>query len=417
MERREAVRDLLNMAAAMSGVSYFYLTEDLENEDYVPPPVCPEIISERIMSFLTSGVIRTEIARDREANRTIWDGGSMIHFVIEFGIHFLVVQPLAGEGYAVMGPLRYKKPDKEEMRLYAEKYHLSRQSRFAVEQFLNVITNEHAMGEPLRYIICHLYGIQIGDLIHHPEVRRVILEDVQTDCTGKDPWEQTNLRGIDEQYERERLLRTMVVQGRRREAGVVLENWSEPRYLANSADNCRLHLFYLNILYKQAMLEAGFPAASVEHLYRSYFRAISGDITSLAEKWKMYSGQMLDDYCSLARDYTTGDVSKRSKKVMNYVMLHYTEPISVKEIADYMKLTPNYLSSSFKKETGMSLMDYINDIRVNASLTFLTNTDMPVSQVAGEVGFSDYNYFSRVFKKRLNVSPSKYRQDSAKTRG
>jgi len=63
----------------------------------------------------------------------------------------------------------------------------------------------------------------------------------------------------------------------------------------------------------------------------------------------------------------------------------------------------------FKKEVGISLIDYLNRMRIDMSLSYLEMTDLPISEIAEKIGFQDANYFSPMFKKYMQFRPSDYR--------
>ena len=96
-------------------------------------------------------------------------------------------------------------------------------------------------------------------------------------------------------------------------------------------------------------------------------------------------------------------------KVKQYVRSHYRERITLKILADHVFLSPAYLSSMFKQETGDSLINYINQVRVEASKPLLSGTDRLLADIAQECGFSDQSYFAKVFKKQAGMPPGKYR--------
>lgn len=390
-----AVSDFLKLSNQMSDISFFYLTEDRENQGYIPEPTCPLIIRRRIEAFL-GGAALNQI-----------ECGAAVHYIIDFGIHFLVFHLPCHEGYAVMGPLRYRRPLKEEIAGYVSKYKLDKNYHYILSSFLNSITKEHASAEPFRYIIRHIYKI---DMEGNGELKRIIMEEMPKENLSVDPPVMHDMRSIDEKYEREQELRELVAQGKRREAGMVLEQKDKTRYFRHASLNSMLRLLSSNILYKQALAQNGIPPAYIEQVYTSYIRKIAGNIDEIQKNESLYSGKMLDDYCKLARDYATQNVSRTVRKIMNYILLNYTEKITVNSIALYLDMTPNYVSSVFKREMGISLIHYLNKVRINSSLILLENTDMPVSEIAQKVGIEDYNYFSRIFKKKMNQSPAGYRK-------
>ena len=79
------------------------------------------------------------------------------------------------------------------------------------------------------------------------------------------------------------------------------------------------------------------------------------------------------------------------------------------DVAEHVGLSRTYLSSVFKKATGVGLFEYVNRYRVEVSKMLLVDTEMNMVEVAGECGFQDQSYFTRVFKKLVGVSPKRYR--------
>ncbi|MBO6197839.1 MAG: helix-turn-helix domain-containing protein [Butyrivibrio sp.] len=96
------------------------------------------------------------------------------------------------------------------------------------------------------------------------------------------------------------------------------------------------------------------------------------------------------------------------QRAKNYVHQHYAEDISRTEIAESVFLTPEYMAKMFKKETGISLKQYISDYRVSIAKELLSKPSARVSDVAAEVGFDNFSYFSTVFKKTTGYTPGEY---------
>ena len=72
-------------------------------------------------------------------------------------------------------------------------------------------------------------------------------------------------------------------------------------------------------------------------------------------------------------------------------------------------MSSSYLSAQFKKETGKTLTDYINEKRIHESLVLLAATELPIQEVAERVGIYDENYYARLFKKYQNQTAKQYR--------
>ena len=98
------------------------------------------------------------------------------------------------------------------------------------------------------------------------------------------------------------------------------------------------------------------------------------------------------------------------EKVKAYIQEHYAENIGRNEIGAHFYLVPEYLAKIFKKKTGQNIKDYINEYRLMQARNLLNNTDMRVSDVAAEVGFDNFSYFSTLFKKYTGMTPNEYRK-------
>jgi YesN/AraC family two-component response regulator len=102
------------------------------------------------------------------------------------------------------------------------------------------------------------------------------------------------------------------------------------------------------------------------------------------------------------------------QRAKEYILANISNDISVKDVADYVHLSPEYFSKLFKKETGENVKNYILRIKVDAAKDLLENPNIPVSMVASELGYSNFSHFTQMFKKHENVTPSEYRKQSLK---
>ncbi len=115
--------------------------------------------------------------------------------------------------------------------------------------------------------------------------------------------------------------------------------------------------------------------------------------------WEKISNGRLDTTKKLAED------------AKQYIADHYSESkLSVDEICSHLGVGTSYFSSVFKKETGVSFVTYLTDLRMTEAQRLLDTTDEKSYIIAGMVGYDEPNYFSYVFKKHFGISPSKYRK-------
>lgn len=119
---------------------------------------------------------------------------------------------------------------------------------------------------------------------------------------------------------------------------------------------------------------------------------------------------MLRNYCAYVQKYSLRDYSPMVQRVMNHINLNLDTSLSLKLLADLCYISPSYLSNLFKKETGTTLIDYINTQRVQRAAHLFRTSKYSVSTVAEKVGIFDVNYFAKLFKKAMGQTPTQYRR-------
>lgn len=97
-------------------------------------------------------------------------------------------------------------------------------------------------------------------------------------------------------------------------------------------------------------------------------------------------------------------------QLLIYLDEHLTEPIAIADAAEVLHLNPQYLMRIFKKEMGCSILQYITSKRIALAQRCLEETDIPVVDVALQCGFDNYSYFTRIFKRFTNESPTAWRK-------
>ena len=103
--------------------------------------------------------------------------------------------------------------------------------------------------------------------------------------------------------------------------------------------------------------------------------------------------------------------SKAVFEAMKYIQKNYPdENLSIKSIADYTYLTPTYLCLIFKKETGKTINQYITEIRIGKSKEYLKDRKIKLYEIANKIGYSNANYFAKIFKKVVGSTPSEFRE-------
>jgi len=103
-------------------------------------------------------------------------------------------------------------------------------------------------------------------------------------------------------------------------------------------------------------------------------------------------------------------LSPLSRKIMEYIEANLKEKITLKKIAEETFFSPIYCEKVFKTDTGKSIIEYLLDRRIDEAKKLIIEGSLPLSVIAEQLGFCDYNYFSRAFKARSGYSPTAYKK-------
>lgn len=100
------------------------------------------------------------------------------------------------------------------------------------------------------------------------------------------------------------------------------------------------------------------------------------------------------------------------RKAIEYIQNTYSNNIKVTDIAAYVCINRSYLYTLFQKNTGMSPQEFLANYRLSRAAELLTVTDLPISSVGMSCGYKDPLVFSKAFKSKRGMSPSRYRKES-----
>ncbi|MDT0145599.1 AraC family transcriptional regulator [Priestia aryabhattai] len=106
---------------------------------------------------------------------------------------------------------------------------------------------------------------------------------------------------------------------------------------------------------------------------------------------------------------------ERMSRITEYIQKNYMHPLTLEELAAMEQLTYPYLSRYFQQHMGQTFLKYVNEIRLEHSLRYLIETDLPIIQIAMECGFTNLNTFHKLFKNTFHTTPHQYRKKQSKT--
>lgn len=160
------------------------------------------------------------------------------------------------------------------------------------------------------------------------------------------------------------------------------------------------------------------------------FHDDTGDIFSILEKVKNEYRFKKNGYIQLIRSGLVEIIIRSMRKyqeanslstdsssfddikiIENFINSNYDKNISLDELASKLNLSANYISHFFKKNTGITISNYIQKARINHACRLLLNTKYKVSEISHMVGYNDYKFFNEIFKKHIKASPLQYKKN------
>lgn len=150
----------------------------------------------------------------------------------------------------------------------------------------------------------------------------------------------------------------------------------------------------------------------LNHILPKYDLSIN--LESLLERCSTFT-DLKDYFIDFFKKLTENSNLYKNKDIIElitgYIHSHYRERFSLEDISVKFGISPSHLSRSFYKKTGIHFIEYVNQVKINKAKQLLINSNMIISEIFEDIGYDNLEHFSRVFKKYVGVSPSKYRSE------
>ena len=180
-----------------------------------------------------------------------------------------------------------------------------------------------------------------------------------------------------------------------------------------------LHMFYIQSENKVKLFDEQHPVYPVlsRCMNESYDEYMLKDVCyKLPIRANIYlmMSALLRYYCG-----TKNELDKivyhnvlRLKPVITYVAQNYADKLRIETLADKIMVSADYFTKMFKDSIGKTPVDYINGIRINKAMQLLVDTNASMAEISETIGFCNANYFHKIFKQYMGVSPLVYRKNS-----
>lgn len=226
-----------------------------------------------------------------------------------------------------------------------------------------------------------------------------------------DPW--LTIQFLERRYAIENELINAVSKGLTHKAEMIFsnikpENALESR-LTDNLRNTKNYMIILNTLLRKA--------AEQGKVHPYHIDLVSSDLALKIEAMQASSEcedllkYMVKKYCRLVNKHSQKSYSLLIQKVTTQIESDLSSDLSLNNLASIFGVNPSYLSSLFKKETGVTLTEYVNKKRVERAKELLLSTNLQIQNISQRCGILDVNYFTKTFKKHTGLTPKKYREN------
>lgn len=216
---------------------------------------------------------------------------------------------------------------------------------------------------------------------------------------------------IELRYQTEAALMYALSRGKARRAHEILSHFRlEDMDKRSSAPlrDMQNYLIILNTLSRKAVQQGGVHPLYIDRTSSSIAHRIEQCVT--LEECTSLMKDMIHKYCLLVKNHNMTQYSQPVQSVILQIDSDIAGDLSLQAHARRIGVNASYLSALFKKETGMTLTDYVNHKRIDFAIYLLNASDLQIQTVAQNCGIPDVNYFTRTFKRIIGITPSQYRR-------
>ena len=330
---------------------------------------------------------------------------------------FIVLPECSQKTTLVIGPYTNIEITKQMLLQAAEEYDITPELLSQIEKYFTnipVLTNESTL-----FAILNAFGEKLWGSLENFHIRSVQQTASKAEIEknfkhlNTRPNEDANLsiQTLEMRYAKENDLLDAVSKGMVNKAELMLSDTSRKRPEQRISDPVRSFKNYtiiLNTLLRKAAEKGGVHPLHIDTLSSDFAKKI--ELINSIEACSALQKKMAHSYAALVRDHSVKQYSHPVKQIILNIEYDLTADLTLKKFALMLNLNPSYLSALFRKETGMTLTDFVTKKRIEHAADLLTSTGLQVQTVAQQCGILDVNYFTKAFKKIHGVTPSEYRK-------
>ncbi len=284
-------------------------------------------------------------------------------------------------------------------------------------QSIQVVEPErmYYLGELLYHLVNHLLSGEDLQIIHRKRDRRrqqeligEAIQDLKIRSAGEqdEMRRRETLRSMQDRQEQD--LCDMIEEGRLEEAQDVLNDILGGIYFSSgNTELIKLRINELITVLTRRMIQNGADAERIHGLVSEFQKqsAKSADV----EEISFGLSQLLPRLIDMLQDDAMSELSEPVRRSLAYIHRNYRAQITLEQAAFYAATSPTHYSRLFNAEMGVGFSVYVNRMRIEKAKELLKETTMTLSEIAQSVGFSNQQYFSKVFKTETGITPGQFR--------
>jgi AraC-like DNA-binding protein len=226
-----------------------------------------------------------------------------------------------------------------------------------------------------------------------------------------------NIKMMEARYLFENELMRAVSLGQQHKENMLSAAFNDQMFEKRVADpvrNAKNYCIIMNTVLRKAAEQGGVHPIYIDRISSKFAAKIElmSDIKLLSPLMR----EMFSSYCRLVYKHSMKQYSPIVKKTILVIDSDISAELSLNTLAQKQGISAGYLATVFKKETGKTVSEYIQDKRIDHAIYLLNTTNLQIQTVALHCGIMDVQYFSKIFKKKVGKTPREYREDARQNR-
>lgn len=402
--QQHVLNSFAELVQVMLDTSFIYVDRQLVPDEIHEPNYMPPLLKERFRDLLFGGLLfECEPASSTTGPFFIYEVG------LACDARIAVLCLPEREGFVLIGPYLPDAASTSSLEELLTDAGIPLSQKSAYSTYLNTLpVLDHSR---LYVVFSALVSSAYQKDLEHTFRRFDISPEHPAPCpVFEEDTLQLRAETLEKRYADEQKLLNLVIKGDLDAVySLGVKNFSLER-VPNKLRNEKNLMIILNTLLRKSLETA--------HVHPLYIDAISGkwavriENTDKISQLDTLSRDMIRDYCREVQHHSLANYTPNVRAMINYVNFNLNDPeLSLKKISEHLGVNASYLSQHFNKEVGCSLPEYITDKRISQAKQLLSgNSNLSINQIASATGFTDVNYFTKVFKKQMGCTPTMFRK-------